>query len=77
MGGYVNMSLETVINVRDGFIEALAREYQLPLEEVIIIARSVEIGVVDDRHYLAEIIENVVEEYSIIYGMDSFQDRVK
>lgn len=71
------MPLETVINVRMGFIEALAREYQLPLEEVIVIARSVEIGVVDERHYLAEIIENVVEEYSIIYGCDSFQDRVK
>ena len=71
------MPLEIVINVRDGFIEALAREYQLPLEEVIVIARSVEIGVVDEREYLAEIIENVVEEYSIIYGCDSFQDRVK
>lgn len=73
--------LETVINVRDGFLEALAREYQLPLEEVIVIARSVEIGVVDERQWLAEIIENVVEEYSIIYGMDSDryigQDRVK
>lgn len=75
------MSLETVINVRDGFLEALAREYQLPLAEVIIIARSVEIGVVDERQWLAEIIENVVEECSIIYGMDSNkyigQDRVK
>lgn len=73
------MPLETVINVRNGFIEALAREYQLPLAEVIVIARAVEIGVVDcdDRHHLAEIIENVVEEYSIIYGCDSFQDRVK
>lgn len=71
------MSLETVINVRQGFLEALAREYQLPLSEVIVIARSVEIGVVDERQYLAEIIENVVEEYSIIYGCDSFQDRVK
>lgn len=75
------MILETVINVRMGFIEALVREYQLPLEEVIVIARSVEIGVVDEREYLAEIIENVVEEYSIIYGCDSDryigQDRVK
>lgn len=75
------MQLETVINVRMEFLEALAREYQLPLAEVIIIARSVEIGVVDEREYLAEIIENVVEEYSIIYGMDSDkfigQDRVK
>lgn len=73
--------LETVINVRDGFLEALAREYQLPLAEVIVIARSVEIGVVDEREYLAEIIENVVEEYSIIYGCDSDnfigQDRYK
>lgn len=64
------MPLETVINVRDGFLEALAREYQLPLSEVIVIARSVEIGVVDERQWLAEIIENVVEEYSIIYGCD-------
>lgn len=73
--------LETVINVRDSFLEALAREYQLPLAEVIIIARSVEIGVVDEREYLAEIIENVVEDYSIIYGADSDrfigQDRMK
>lgn len=69
--------LETVINVRYGFLEALAREYQLPLAEVIVIARSVEIGVVDEREYLAEIIENVVDEYSIIYGCDSFQDRIK
>lgn len=75
------MPLETVINVRMEFIEALVREYQLPLSEVIIIARSVEIGVVDERQYLAEIIENVVEEYSIIYGCDGDkfigQDRIK
>ena len=62
------MELEHVLNVMDGFIEALSIEYGLPYIDVVIIARTVEIGVIEGREHLAEIIENVLSEYSLLYG---------